>query len=81
MVATKSEEVTKQGFCKILRKKLRLREGLLLSFIGVCVGGGGVGGGRLFEVRRLSTFSAFGMGGYSRLGAYSNKYVNLTYSI
>ena len=41
MVATKSEEVTKQGFCKILR----LREGLLLSFIGVCVGESGVGVG------------------------------------
>ena len=45
MVITKSEDVTKQGFCKILWGKLRLREGLLLSLIWVCVGGrwGGVG--------------------------------------
>ena len=32
------------------------------------------GGGRLFETGRLLTFSAFRMGAYSRLGAYSNKY-------
>ena len=31
-------------------------------------------GGRLFEAGRLLTFSAFRMGAYSRLGAYSNKY-------
>ena len=31
-------------------------------------------GGRLFEAGRLLTFSAFGMGANSRLGAYSNKY-------
>ena len=30
--------------------------------------------GRLFEAGRLLTFSAFRMGAYSRLGAYSNKY-------
>ena len=52
MVTTESGDVTKQGFCKILWRKLRLREGLLL-----CVGGSGVG-----------------LGAYSRLGAYSNKY-------
>ena len=67
MVATKSEEVTKQGFCKILWRKLRLREGLLLSFIGLCVRGSSGGGGRLFEAGRLLTFSA------SRLGAYSRR--------
>ena len=42
----KSEEVTMQGFnpiCKILWTKLRLREGLLLCLIWVCVGGSGVG--------------------------------------
>ena len=55
MVATKSKDATKQGFCKILSRKLRLREGLLLhvSLIGVCVGGSGVG-----------------MGAYLRLDAY-----------
>ena len=37
---------------------------------------GGRGGGRLFEAGRLLTFSAFRMGAYSRLGAYSNKYGN-----
>ena len=31
-------------------------------------------GGRLFEAALLLTFSAFRMGAYSRLGAYSNKY-------
>ena len=31
-------------------------------------------GGRLFEAERLLTFSAFRIGAYSRLGAYSNKY-------
>ena len=33
-------------------------------------------GGRLFEAGRLLNFSAFWMGTYSRLGAYSNKYGN-----
>ena len=31
-------------------------------------------GGHLFEAGRLLTFSAFRVGAYSRLGAYSNKY-------
>ena len=34
-------------------------------------------GGRLFEAGRLLTFSAFSVGAYSRLGAYSNKYGKL----
>ena len=38
---------------------------------------GGGGGGRLFEVGRLLTFSAFRIGANSRVGAYSNKYGNL----
>ena len=33
MVITKREDVTKQGFCKILRRKLRLWESLLLELI------------------------------------------------
>ena len=33
MVITKREDVTKQGFCKILRRKLRLRGSLLLILI------------------------------------------------
>ena len=65
MVLTKSEDVAKQSFCKILRRKLRLREGLLLSLIGVFVGESEVGG-RFFEAGRLLTFSAFSMGAYSR---------------
>ena len=65
MLITKSEGVTKQGFCKVLWRKLRLREGLLLSLIGVLWEGVGWGG-RLFEAGRLLTFSAFGMGAYSR---------------
>ena len=34
-------------------------------------------GGRFFEAGRLLTFSAFKMGAYSMLGAYSNKYGTL----
>ena len=70
MVATKNEDLTKQGFCKNTLKKTpsSLWEGLLLSLIGVCVGGSGVGVGAylLFEAGRLLTFSAFRMGAYSR---------------
>ena len=65
MVATKSEDVTKQGFCKILWRKLRLREGLLLSYWSLCGREWG-GGGCLFEAGRLLTFSAFRMGAYWR---------------
>ena len=61
MLITKREDVTKQGFCKILWRNLRLRESLLLEIIEFFWGGGW--GGRLFEV-----------GANSRLGAYSNKY-------
>ena len=49
----------------------------LVHFIIIIFGGGGcrvVGGGRLFEVGRLLTFSTFRVGAYSRLGASSNKY-------
>ena len=82
MLITKREEVTKQGFCKMLWRKLRPRRSLLLEFIHwsgwggwgwvliwVWLGGGGGG--------RLLTFSAFAMGANSRLGAYSNKYGSL----
>ena len=73
-VITKREDVTKQGFCKTLRRKLRLRGSLLLvliPFLGVgaylSLSGSGRevgcgGGGRLFEARRLLLFSAFRMG-------------------
>ena len=43
MVITKSGDVTKQGFCKMLWRKPCLREVLLLSLIWVCVGGSGAG--------------------------------------
>ena len=59
------EDVTKQGFCKILCRKLRLRESLLLVLIQFFSVGWGWGG-RLFEAGRLLTFSAFRMGAYSR---------------
>ena len=65
MLITKREEVTRQAFCKILWRKLRPRESLLLEFIH---SSGWGGGGRLFEAGPLVTFSAF------RMGAYSNKY-------
>ena len=87
MQITKREEVTKQGFCKILWRKLHPRESLLLDYyLFTQVGGVGVsayriwvrlgegGGGCLFEAGHLLTFSAFRMGVNSRLGAYSNKY-------
>ena len=82
MVITKREDVTKQGFCKTLWRKLRLRASLLLVFIPfwgvvgvrgwapisvwVGVGGGWGRGGRLFEAGRLLTFSSYRMGAYSR---------------
>ena len=66
MLLTKSEDVAKHSFCKILWRKLRLREGLLLSLIGVCVGGSGVGVGAYSR-----------LGANSRLDAYSNKYEKL----
>ena len=89
MLITKREEVTKKGFCKILRRKLRLRGSLLYILVLIYSsgwGGGGhlfeshweevgwVWGGRLFETGCLLTFSAFRLGAYSRLCAYSNKY-------
>ena len=52
----------------------------LVAYLSLSGSGREVGwGGRLFEAGRLSTFSAFRMGAYSRwglirrLGAYSNK--------
>ena len=86
MLITKREEVTKQGFCKILWRKLRPRGSLLLEFIHSSGWGGGKRlfeldwederGGCFFEAEGLLTFSAFRMGANSRLGAYSNKYGN-----
>ena len=61
--ATKREEVTKQDFCKILWRKLRPRESLLLEFI---YSSGWGGGERLFEF----DWEEEGVGAYSRLGAY-----------
>ena len=46
MLITKREEVTRQGFCKILWRKLRPRGSLLLKFIH---SSGWVGGDRSFE--------------------------------
>ena len=82
MVLTKREDVTKQGFCKILCRKLRLRGSLLLVLIQFWGMGGWDGrfiefewewdgkkvgwGGRLFEAGHLLTFSAFRVGAYSR---------------
>ena len=54
MVITKSGDVTKEGFCKMLWRKPCLREGLLLSLIWVCVGGSGV---ELGAYSRLGAYS------------------------
>ena len=73
MVITKLEDVTRQGSCKILWRKLRLRGSLLLVLIQFQFkfqshfhSSGWGGGGRLFEAGCLLTFSAFRMGAYSR---------------
>ena len=61
--------MTKQGFCKILWRNLRLRGSLLLAltqFFSVGMWKGVGWGGRLFEAGRLLTFSAFRMGAFSR---------------
>ena len=64
MVITKLEDVTKQGFCKILCRKLCARgRSLLLEFIHPSKWGGGE---RLFEF----DWEEKGEGAYSRLGAY-----------
>ena len=60
---TKREEVTNQGFCKILWRKLRPRGILLLEFIHSI---GWVGGERLFEFDCEEERA----GAYSRVGAY-----------
>ena len=63
MLITKREEVTKQGFCKILWRKLRPQGSLLLELIHLI----GWGGGEcLFEF----DWGEEGVGAYSRLGAY-----------
>ena len=63
MVMTKREEVTKQGFCKILWRKLRPWESLLSEFIHSSGWGGGE---HLLEL----DWEEEGVGAYSRLGAY-----------
>ena len=63
MLITKREEVTKQGFCKILRRKLPLQGSLLLEFIHSSGWGRGE---RLFEF----DWEGEGVGTYSKLGAY-----------
>ena len=63
MLMTKREEVTKQGFCKILLRKRRPLGSLLLEFIHSSGWGGGE---RLFEF----DWEGEGVGAYSRLGAY-----------
>ena len=67
MVLTKREDVTKQGFCKMLCRKLRLRGSLLLVLIQFW-GRGGVGLG----VGALLSLSGSGMGRrWGGVGAYS----------
>ena len=59
---TNGPSLTKQGFCKILWRKLRPRGSLLLEFIHSSGWGGGE---RLFEF----DWEEEGVGAYSRLGA------------
>ena len=82
MVINKREDVTKQGFCKILWRKLRTSGKSLISTylkffrvggtrkgVGAYLslrGGRWGGGGRSFEAGRLLHFSALRMGAYSR---------------
>ena len=63
MLITKREEVTKQGFCKILSRKLRPRKSLLLEFIHSSGWGGGE---RLFEF----DWEEKGVVAFLRLGTY-----------
>ena len=76
MVLTKHQDITKQGFCKMLRRKVRLRGSLLLVFVQLFGGGRekgfGVGVGAYLSLSgggrevgwggHLLTFSAFRMG-------------------
>ena len=72
VLITKREEVTKQGFCKILWRKLCPRGSLLLEFIHSSEWGGGE---HLFEFDWEEEGWALIRGGAnSRLGAYSNRY-------
>ena len=60
MALTESGDVTKQGFCKMLSRKLRLREGsLIIYYLSLCGREWG-GAGRLFEAGRLLTFLPLG---------------------
>ena len=73
MVITKWEDVTKQGFSKILWRKLCLPWSLLLVIIQFL--GGGRGNGVGWEWVLISVWvgiegGGLGMGAYSRLGAY-----------
>ena len=61
MPITKREQVTKQGFCKLLWRKFRPRVSLLLEFIHSGWWGGGK---RLFEF----DWEEEGVGAYLRLG-------------
>ena len=63
MLITKREEVIKQGFCKMLWRKLRPRGSPSLEFIHSSGWGGGE---RLLEFE----WEEEGVGAYSRLGAY-----------
>ena len=69
MVIAKREDVTKQGFCKILSRKLRLRGSLLLELIQFL--GDGLGVNALLSLSGIRREVAWaGVGAYSRLGAY-----------
>ena len=75
MLITKRDEVTKQGFCKTIWKKLRLVTRVLVliqfQFQSHCHSSEWCGGGRLFEFDwQEEGWGGGGVGTYSKLGAY-----------
>ena len=72
MVITKREHATKQGFCKIVWRNLRLRESLLLVLIQFFGGWKGKWGGVVVGAYWVFEFE-WESGGFE-VDAYSNKY-------
>ena len=76
MAITKREDVTKQGSCKILSRKLQLRGSILLVLVLIQFWGAGVGVVAYLSLsgRRVGWVLIRGWALIIRRGAYSNKY-------